>query len=181
MKPGTELIREERVRQITVEGFGPDHDAEHFNGSLAGAAAVYAAVAREQALGDEGPFLPDPILWLWKVEWFKPRDQLSNLVRAGALIAAEIDRVQRAPSLAGIDTPLTDACGADDAATHELCCRLERQLGKLTDERPMKLARALAAWNLRYPDGSILPFAMQRQCEAELKVLIGLAMTIVAP
>lgn len=96
MKTGAELIAEERAAQVGREGWTPEHDDDHDNGSLAGAAACYALVAREQALGDNGPFAAVPDLWPWEAEWFKPKDQLRNLVRAGALIAAEIDRVQRA-------------------------------------------------------------------------------------
>jgi hypothetical protein len=32
--------------------------------------------------------------WPWSFEWWKPKDRIRNLVRAGALIAAEIDRLQ---------------------------------------------------------------------------------------
>lgn len=33
--------------------------------------------------------------WPWAVRWWKPKDPIRDLVRAGALIAAEIDRLQR--------------------------------------------------------------------------------------
>lgn len=96
MKTGIELIAEERARQVSKEGWTPEHDDDHDNGSLAAVAAQYALIAREQVLGDKGPFAPTPGLWPWDVEWFKPKDSIRNLVRAGALIAAEIDRIQRA-------------------------------------------------------------------------------------
>jgi hypothetical protein len=95
MKSGVEHIAEERARQMAKEGWSAEHDDEHDNGALAAAAATYALIAREQAMGDKGPFACDSDLWPWDAEWFKPKDQLRNLVRAGALIAAEIDRVQR--------------------------------------------------------------------------------------
>ena len=33
--------------------------------------------------------------WPWSDKWWKPKDKIRDLVRAGALIAAEIDRLQR--------------------------------------------------------------------------------------
>lgn len=42
MKTGIELIAEERQRQITEEGWTPEHDINHTNGQLASAAACYA-------------------------------------------------------------------------------------------------------------------------------------------
>lgn len=94
---GIDLIAAERQRQIEQEGWHEGHDDEHDNGSLAGAAAAYALCAQEQALGEAGPFAP-PDCWVWHLSWWKPKDQLRNLVRAGALIAAEIDRLQREQS-----------------------------------------------------------------------------------
>lgn len=95
MKTGVELIAEERARQVAQEGWTPDHDDEHSDGQMAQAAACYALVAMEQVNGEEGPFAPDPSMWPWDESWWKPKDEIRNLVRAGALIAAEIDRVQR--------------------------------------------------------------------------------------
>jgi len=37
-------------------------------------------------------------LWPWGKEWWKPSDRRRDLVKAGALIAAEIDRLDRAKS-----------------------------------------------------------------------------------
>jgi hypothetical protein len=39
-----EMIKEERHRQISVEGWKPNHDDEHTDGSLGDAAACYAAI-----------------------------------------------------------------------------------------------------------------------------------------
>lgn len=95
MKTGIELIAEERGRQVAKEGWSEAHDDGHSDGALAGAAAGYALTSREQSRGDEGPFA-FTTNDIWPEGWeFKPKDRLSNLVRAGALIAAEIDRVQR--------------------------------------------------------------------------------------
>lgn len=86
---GAGLIAAERLRQVTAEGWTPEHDAEHAGGDLAMAAAAYAIhdangcplIARGFAL------------WPFEPNGWKPRGQIDNLVRAGALIAAEIDRL----------------------------------------------------------------------------------------
>ena len=96
---GAEMIAAERRRQIEVEGWTPDHDDEHYCGEMAGAATSYAHLAARQ-LGS-GMFAaemaaPPSQDWRWSHEWWKPsEDPLRNLVRAGALIAAEIDRLVR--------------------------------------------------------------------------------------
>lgn len=87
-KTGVELIAAERERQIKEEGWTPEHDAQHTNGELAKAAVCYALPDR----------LPEviPLVWPWREEWFKavPDDRIRELSKAGALIAAEIDRLQ---------------------------------------------------------------------------------------
>ena len=37
-----------------------------------------------------------PSYWPWAPSWWKPRDKRSNLIRAGALILADIERLDRA-------------------------------------------------------------------------------------
>lgn len=99
---GIDLIAAERSRQINEEGWTPEHDDSHQNGEMAKAAACYAVgedipVFRGtlQGVGFEG----DPRihrLWPWEAEWWKPSaDRGRNLVKAGALIAAELDRLLR--------------------------------------------------------------------------------------
>lgn len=86
----------ERRRQIEAEGWTPKHDDEHADGAMAIAAACYA-VADRKALEVQTVKLRDLWLWTgWAQSWFKPRDQRSNLVRAGALILSEIERLDRA-------------------------------------------------------------------------------------
>lgn len=97
MKTGIELIAEERQRQISVEGWTPEHDDEHNESELSLAAWAYIEytvheVNHDLTLDEDGP----PCPWPWAAKWWKPRDPISNLTRAGALIAAEIDRLQRA-------------------------------------------------------------------------------------
>lgn len=99
MKTGIELIAEERTRQIEVEGWTSDHDDKHANEEMARAAMCYA-----NPIPSEG-FIT--AYWPWEREWYKPSkyndsklqprkiDRVRELVKAGALIAAEIDRLQR--------------------------------------------------------------------------------------
>lgn len=90
------LIAAERRRQIDVEGYTPGHDDEdHSTGQLAMAAACYALHPSE----DE-PSEP-PQFWPWGNDWWKPGDRVRELVKAGALIVAEIERLQRAAAQAG--------------------------------------------------------------------------------
>jgi hypothetical protein len=108
---GIERIAAERQRQIEKEGWTPEHAATHINGELAMAAACYAAPDLIYAKNDHanGFTLSDP--WPWESKWDKRLSPRSNvirapwnldaseridlLVKAGALIAAEIDRLQR--------------------------------------------------------------------------------------
>ncbi len=90
MKIGTELIAQERQRQIDVEGFTPEQDKKYLNGELVQAAACYA-------VNGDYDYPPDKedYSWPFSAQWWKPStDRIKNLVRAGALIAAEIDRLQ---------------------------------------------------------------------------------------
>lgn len=94
MKTGIDLITEERQRQITVEGWTPEHDKEHSKGELAKAAGCYALADDARTYNEDisKPF----IYWPWDAEWWKPTpdNRVRELVKAGALIAAEIDRIQ---------------------------------------------------------------------------------------
>jgi len=90
MKTGIELIEEERKRQINKEGFTTSTDLINCpNGKLAEAASCYSTTSQtEETKADP------PITWPWGKGWWKPKTKLRNLARAGALIAAEIDRIQ---------------------------------------------------------------------------------------
>jgi len=93
---GSELIAQERERQIEAEGWTQDHDDEHSSGQMVGGARAYAKTAQMQVCGLVSSCNP-PLSWEWDEEWWKPSpDPIRNLVKAGALIAAEIDRLQRA-------------------------------------------------------------------------------------
>jgi hypothetical protein len=79
---GVELIAAERARQVSEEGWTPDHDDSHSRGELRRAAICYARLQ----LGG-GWEVPDS--WPFEPESWKPRDDITCLVKAGALIAAE--------------------------------------------------------------------------------------------
>lgn len=92
---GAELITAERQRQIDVEGYTAEHDHGHFVGTpLLAAARGYLAVPGTV----DRPIDPavSPAGWPWAGRYWKPspNDRVRELVKAGALIAAEIDRLQ---------------------------------------------------------------------------------------
>lgn len=83
----------ERQRQKTVEGWSEAHDdRNHSAGELARAAAAYAYAG---AFRDFNRNTLWRRLWPWSWEWWKPKDRRYDLVRAGALILAEIERLDR--------------------------------------------------------------------------------------
>jgi len=102
-------IGAERRRQIEAEGFNPDHDDDlHGQGDLARAGAAYAQVAAgtpdykdglwptRSSVSGQQYAVAAPECWPWDQKWWKPKDPRRDLVRAGALILAEIERLDRA-------------------------------------------------------------------------------------
>lgn len=94
----------ERHRQVMTEGWTPEHDDAHTDYSLSKAAAIYAVGATfdgpdrsvmdtHGAAGTPG-WMKD--LWPWDIKWWKPSDRRRDLVKAAALILAEIERLDRA-------------------------------------------------------------------------------------
>mgnify|MGYP001596539848 CR=1 FL=1 len=111
---GVDHIAAERQRQMEVEGWTPEHDAQHTSGELAMAAALYAAPVDLFEIGkDHRGYDVFYDRWPWKDIVSHPRDEmgpgrevnawdkrkkhsrLRRLEIAGALIAAEIDRLER--------------------------------------------------------------------------------------
>ena len=88
---GVKLIAAERQRQIEKEGWTPEHDDQHENGELALAAACYAIPIKWRV---RAHYLSE--LWPWALKWWKPTpdNRIRELQKAGALIAAEIDRLR---------------------------------------------------------------------------------------
>lgn len=100
-KTGVEIIAEERATH-PQRGFDIEHDAQHTDGAIADMAAIYACTHRETELRD---LTIRQMIWgnapTWPYEetrnadWFTPQpDRIKELAKAGALIAAEIDRLQ---------------------------------------------------------------------------------------
>jgi len=92
-------ILHERMRQIQSEGWTTHHDDEHDEGELSAAASAYALAAADllspYSQGDGAfdatnppPMWPD--VWTWK-----PGEPRRMLIKAAALIAAEIERIDR--------------------------------------------------------------------------------------
>lgn len=92
-------IAAERQRQIEVEGWAPDQDDRHCVGEMACAAAAYAAYSASQNDGSLSAGALSLKLWPWNWAWWKPTDRRRNLVKAGALIVAEIERLDRAKAV----------------------------------------------------------------------------------
>lgn len=85
-------VAEERRRQIEAEGWTPEHDDEHEGRDMARAAACYAL----HAAGYPDVDVAVLRFWPWLDTRWKPSTPRRNLVKAGALILAEIERLDRA-------------------------------------------------------------------------------------
>lgn len=85
-KTGIDIISDERRRQQVGEGFDSARDSRYKDGELAKAAVVYASTGLDRTK-----------CWPWSFDWWKPspENRIKELAKAGALIAAEIDRLQR--------------------------------------------------------------------------------------
>ncbi|WP_058602431.1 hypothetical protein [Aureimonas ureilytica] len=87
-------VLRERLRQATDEGWTREHDDAHRNGELLEAALCYARVS---SWADERQrrYLR-PSGWPWAHSWWKPTTRRRDLVKAIALLLAELDRLDRA-------------------------------------------------------------------------------------
>jgi hypothetical protein len=86
-------IWSERERQIAVEGWTAAHDDEHSHGFLALAAASYTLASRWNRAHRASGAIPQ--IWPWDKAWWKPKSPRRDLIRAAALIVAEIERLDR--------------------------------------------------------------------------------------
>lgn len=109
MKTGIELIAAERARQTDKIGYKPEDDARHENAELALAACAYALpYETEIKLASWSPGLSADMLfklrgwelWPWGPRFYRApsigqsrEERVRQLSKAGALIAAEIDRL----------------------------------------------------------------------------------------
>lgn len=107
MTSALEDIAAERRRQVEGFGWTAEHDDQYTDGSLAQAAAAYAlsgatADKADRAVldqfGAEGMTYQMKAVWptSWDLQWFKPTNRRRDLVKAAALIVAEIERIDRA-------------------------------------------------------------------------------------
>jgi hypothetical protein len=103
----------ERQRQISVEGWTPEHDDEHDGGELSAAASAHTLCAADQlhpfSQGDGDYVNVPPAVWPWAAEGWRPSSPRRMLVKAGALILAEIERIDRANGI----TPATVEKGGE--------------------------------------------------------------------
>lgn len=120
--PSLDLIAAERQRQVEQEDWSPEHDDQHQFEELALAAACYAAPDAIYIGRANNRVVKIEDAWPWYAEDFKPDQEsrawvfkqggsphstvllnrknlregrIRELVKAGALIAAEIDRLSR--------------------------------------------------------------------------------------
>lgn len=100
---GIELIAAERQRQIEKEGWTAEHDKYHDRHELLDAARCYIISSEACSYSPNnvtfnGGYRPNegtPRDWPWDDIFWKPTgDPVKDLIKAGALIAAEIDRLQ---------------------------------------------------------------------------------------
>lgn len=93
-------IEAERLRQFRQEGYSDEHDDEHVNQELARAAACYidfycSGEDVEIVDHDDGGQNVHHD-WPWEARSWKPKDPRRDLIRAAALIVAELERLDRA-------------------------------------------------------------------------------------
>lgn len=88
----------ERIRQWKDKEWSYAHDDQHGNGELGRAAAYYAACNAPSTYVVQSYSLALHLeaVWPWDVKYRRPRPARENLIRAGALIVAEIERLDRA-------------------------------------------------------------------------------------
>lgn len=104
--PGKEVpqawldVQAERRRQITAEGWTPEHDDAHSHGEMARAAACYA-LAGSSAPNDGTAALLVSLAWPWDEQWWKPTTVRRDMVKACALALAEIERLDRTAPVQG--------------------------------------------------------------------------------
>lgn len=89
----------ERSRQINAEGYTTVHDDEHTSGEIAAAACAYVFAAAERlnplGAGFPGFTESDPPMMMPMGWRFKPEEPRRMLVKAAAMILAEIERLDR--------------------------------------------------------------------------------------
>jgi hypothetical protein len=93
MSKASDDVLAERQRQITEEGWTPEHDDQQHRETVCGlavAAGCYAMFADSYPNAEQPP--PQ---WPWDAQWWKPKTYRRDLVRAAAMLVAEIERIDR--------------------------------------------------------------------------------------
>lgn len=91
----------ERSRQISVENYSTNHDDQYQNNELVRAASGYVdhVFSRGWTYSDLGSEVYQkedvPEFWPWNEQHWKPKSPREDLVRAAALLIAEIERIDR--------------------------------------------------------------------------------------
>jgi hypothetical protein len=116
-------IAAERRRQVEQEGWTIEHDDGHAKGELAIAASCYALHAggkRDlvQRYGNSETYVTEPRFWPWSSDWWKPKSPRRDLIRAAALIVAEIERLDR------LTSPGTSTDERKGDYWHNLYCKM---------------------------------------------------------
>lgn len=137
---GATLISGERDRQLVIHQFSAERDDAYVRDELA-RAAIYYAHPEEAPFNDADEWYPSN--WSQKYAQKATDDRVTQLVKAGALIAAEIDRLLR---LRSIDAPLCTNCRRRPRRLyHELCDVCARSHA----EEVMHDSDAVTDWNCR--------------------------------
>lgn len=102
-----EEIYNERKRQVLKEEFDTKHDDGHIGGEMSLAAMCYcmaaSVAARVPATEKQYQSSPAAPVWPWNEDWWKPKNPRRDLIRAAALIVAEIERLDRMVNKKGED------------------------------------------------------------------------------
>lgn len=114
-------IAHERARQIQEEGYTPEIDDAVYQGGTSGelafAAASYAKCAALELQGRDGKQMP--ATWPWSAECWKPCAPRRALVKAAALLIAQIEQIDRANAPQVISGDIPPAIAAHVAAMPE--------------------------------------------------------------
>ncbi len=97
-KPAFKIVCElldERARQQADEGWTIENDDEQELGQLALAAAAYAIAAASREDANPALAVLARETWPYHRVGYKPKNQRRDLVRAAAMIIAEIERIDR--------------------------------------------------------------------------------------
>lgn len=91
-------LNRQRARGPTGEGFDADHDDQHVPGELSSAAICYAAnfiSAHRDGISRVEFSAISKRAWPWDASFWKPKEPRRDLVRAAALLIAEIEKLDR--------------------------------------------------------------------------------------